>query len=123
MRNALVDSFDLSPERKGLVFEHFLYNQLKNSLLAKNLKGNIQFFRTRSGLEVDFVVTIGQSVWAIEVKSGRIMEEDLKPLRAFTEASGRSVQCVAVGLNESVPRKTKGILICDWRRLLQELGL
>ncbi len=123
VRNALVDSYELSPERKGSVFEHFLYNQIKNSLLAKNIKGKIQFFRTRSGLEVDFIVTIGSSVWAIEAKAGQINDEDLKPLKSFSELAGRKIQCVAVGLNETVPRKTKGILICDWRTLLKEMGL
>ncbi len=123
VRNALVGSYDLSPERKGVVFEHFLYNQIKNSLMAKNLKPQIQFFRTRSGLEIDFIVTIGKSLWAIEAKAGTIAEEDLKPLRAFAELAGRPVHCLAVGLNEPTPRKSKGILICNWRTLLKELGI
>lgn len=123
VRNALVGSYDLSPERKGIVFEHFLYNQMRNSLLARNLKGNIQFFRTRSGLEIDFIVTIGQSIWAIEAKAGKIAEEDLKPLRVFKDLMGRSVHCIAIGLNEPTPRKSKDILICDWRTLLSKMGL
>lgn len=123
VRNALVGSYDLSPERKGIVFEHFLYNQIKNSLLARNQKAEIQFFRTRSGLEVDFIVKFGSLIWAIEAKAGKVAEEDLKPLRAFRELMGRSVHCLAVGLNEPIPRKSKDILICDWRTLLQKLGL
>lgn len=107
VRNALVDSYELSPERKGFVFEHFLYNQIKNSLLGKNIKGKFQFFRTRSGLEVNFIVTIGSSVWAIEAKAGKVNDEDLKPLKSFSELAGRKIQCVAVGLNETVPRKKR----------------
>lgn len=124
VRNALVGSFDLAPERRGLVFEHFIFNQIQNSLLARNLKGKIQFFRTRTGHEVDFVVTIGKDLWAIEVKSGTVNEEDLKPLRAFADLLGRrSVRCITVGMRETLPRKSKGILICDWRTLLSEMGL
>lgn len=123
VRNALVGSYDLPPERKGLVFEHFIYNQIKNSLLARNTKGSIQFFRTRSGLEVDFVVTIGSAIWAIEVKAGKVSEDDLKPLQSFRDLIEKGVNCVAVGLNESTPRKLKGVLICDWRTLLLKMGL
>jgi predicted AAA+ superfamily ATPase len=123
VRNALVGSYDLSPERRGIIFEHFLYNQIKNSLLARNFKGNIQFFRTRSGLEVDFIVTIGSSIWAIEAKAGKIADEDLKPLRTFKALVKGSVHCVAVGLNEPLSRKSKDILICDWRTLLSKMGL
>jgi hypothetical protein len=79
VRNALVGSNDLSPERKGVILEHFLYNQIKNSFLARNLRSTFPFFRTRPGLV------------------------------------GRPVHCVGVGLNEPMPRKSKNILICDWR--------
>ena len=123
VRNALVGSYELSSERKGIVFEHFIYNQIRNSLLARNLKANIQFFRTRSGLEVDFIVSIGKSMWAIEIKTGSIAEGDLKALRVFKSLAGRDVQCIAVGLQESMPRKSKDIFICDWRTLLLKMGL
>jgi predicted AAA+ superfamily ATPase len=123
VRNALIGSFDLSPERKGLVFEHFLYNQIKNSVLAAGKKAKIEYFRTRSGIEVDFVVTIGDKIWAIEAKSGEVLEEDLKPLRLFSGLVSHPIQLLAVGLKEKTRRKSNGILICDWRAMLSEMGI
>lgn len=123
VRNALLGSFDLSPERKGILFEHFLFNQIRNSLLARNIPGKIRFFRTRTGLEVDFIVTMGSTIWAIEAKSGSVDEHDLNSLRTFAKISGRPIRCVAVGLNETLPRKSNDILICDWKTLLQKMGL
>jgi predicted AAA+ superfamily ATPase len=66
---------------EGLVAQHLVaWNAYRGE------KNNIYYWRTRSGVEVDFVV-YGQDVfWAIEVKNAsRIREEDLKPLCAFKE--------------------------------------
>lgn len=123
VRNALTGSFDLAPERKGIVFEHFIYNQIKNSILANARRGQIQYFRSRSGLEVDFVVTLDQTIWAIEAKTGEIIEDDLKALRTFERSTAQPVQCLAVGLRETVHRRSGKILICDWRAMLSEMGL
>ena len=123
VRNALTGSFDLSPERKGLVFEHFIFNQLRNSLLAMNKKPEIKYFRTRTGLEVDFVVTMGKEIWAIEVKTGDVLDEDIKSLKVFERISSVPLRLAVVGLKEKNPRKLKGVLICDWRKLLKEMGL
>jgi uncharacterized protein len=123
VRNALTGSFDLAPERKGLLFEHFIYNQIKNSAMGKDRKVKIEYFRTRSGLEVDFVVTVDSVVWAIEVKAGEIRDEDIKSLRAFADVAVGPIRKMAVGLRETAPRKSKGVIICDWRTMLAELKL
>lgn len=52
------------------------------------------FWRTRSGVEVDFVVYGPDGIWAIEVKNAaRIQPADLSGLRAFREdyADGRTL--------------------------------
>ena len=46
----------------------------------------LYFWRTRGGVEVDFVVYGPRGVWAIEVKrSGSVASRDLRGLRAFLE--------------------------------------
>lgn len=46
----------------------------------------LSFWRTRSGLEVDFVVYGARSFFAVEVKNtGRLRPEDFRGLRAFRE--------------------------------------
>jgi predicted AAA+ superfamily ATPase len=123
VRNALTGSYDLSPERRGLVFEHFIFNQIKNSALARNKKIEIFYFRTRSGLEVDFIIKVEGIVWAVEVKSGSITDDDLKPLRAFRKLCPHPIHPLAVGLKEKTPRKTKDAFVCDWRTMLDRMGL
>lgn len=64
---------------EGLVAQHLMsWNDYGTE------KHDIGFWRTRSGLEVDFVVHGPQGFWAIEVKnSKRIFPSDVKPLEAF----------------------------------------
>jgi predicted AAA+ superfamily ATPase len=46
----------------------------------------ISYWRTRWGLEVDFVVYGPSGIWAVEVKSSdRVRPEDLKGLNAFLD--------------------------------------
>ncbi len=45
---------------------------------------DLYFWRTRAGVEVDFVVYGPGGFWAIEVKNaGRVRPEDLRSLQAF----------------------------------------
>ena len=66
---------------EGLVAQHLVawrdYSKSRNE---------VYFWRTRSGVEVDFVVFGDAGFWAIEVKNTeRIRPEDLRPLITFVE--------------------------------------
>lgn len=123
--NGLLGSFELSQDRLGTLFEHFIYSQLRNSAFAQDEPLEIQYFRTRHGLEVDFVVHWGGKTWAIEAKAGEVQGGDLEGLRAFRRYYPKVHRCVAVGMKEPKNRKRSqdGILICGWEDLLKELGL
>ena len=64
---------------EGLVAQHLkAWNDYNTELHS------IGFWKTRSGLEVDFVVYGPQGFWALEVKNAaKIHSTDLKPLEAF----------------------------------------
>ena len=65
---------------EGLVAQHL------RAWLAYGAGGNLFFWRTRAGSEVDFVVYGPAGFWAIEVKNtGRVRPEDVRPLAAFAE--------------------------------------
>ncbi|MBD3390793.1 MAG: DUF4143 domain-containing protein [Chitinivibrionales bacterium] len=70
------------PALEGLVYQH-LRAWLE---YGKGNGGKLYFWRTRSGLEVDFVVYGEGEFWAIEVKnSERVRPKDLNGLAAFHE--------------------------------------
>jgi predicted AAA+ superfamily ATPase len=66
---------------EGLVAQHL------RAWAAYSLgKNQLYFWRTRSGVEVDFVVYGEAGFWALEVKnSAKVSDSDLRPLRLFND--------------------------------------
>ncbi len=69
--NALRGSFSLNQERVGYLFEHLVFNQIINASTLLQNQLNIYNFRTRGGLEVDFILDIDGKKTAIECKSSQ----------------------------------------------------
>ena len=66
---------------EGLVAQH-----LRAWIDYQEKKHRLFFWRTQTGVEVDFIVYGPQGLWAIEVKNhDRVFPKDLKGLRAFCE--------------------------------------
>jgi len=67
------------PALEGLVAQH-----LRAWIAYRADEARLTYWRTRSGVEVDFVVYGTAGLWAIEVKhGGRVRPEDLRGLEAF----------------------------------------
>ena len=83
------------------------------------LNYEIQFWRTKGGLEVDFILGAGEV--AIEIKgTSRVDGRDLRPLRSFAESHRPRVAIVVC--NEANERKTEqGIRIVPWAVFLERL--
>ena len=120
--NGLLNNFVVSADRKGMLLEHLVYNQIRNSALAQDKDIEIFFFRTRHGLEVDFIVRLDNKIWAIEVKSGAVSKNELSGLIAFREYYPKVHGCIAVSPEER-RRVSNGILICGVAELLKEMKL
>ncbi len=107
----------------GHAFEHFILMELMayRSLSEKDF--DIEFWRTKTGLEVDFVLAKGKI--AIEVKiTDRIDKEDLKGLEAFCEE--HRPQNSFLVCNVPRPRKVvtssgAHIMVIPWRSFLEKL--
>ena len=109
---------DNKGEDFGKAFEHFILMEINayNSYSDSNF--DINFWRTKSGLEVDFVLRKGEA--AVEIKgSSRIDSRDLKSLKAFIEEY--SPKKAIVVCNEKEKRVNGKIQIMPWREFLYEL--
>lgn len=110
------------PEEKGELFgqafEHFIFLEMWTHSSYSELDYEINFWRTKSGLEVDFILGGGEI--AVEVKgTARVDTRDFKPLRAFIETySPRGAYIVC---NEKTRRVHNGIVVIPWREFLQDL--
>ena len=105
-------------EQFGKAFEHFILMEILAHRSYRELDYDLNFWRTKSGLEVDFI--LGHGEVAIEVKgSSRIDSSDLRPLKAFIQEY-RPAKAFVV-CNERLPRVHEGIRILPWREFLKML--
>lgn len=75
---------DLKGEAAGRSLEHYVLTELMAYKYLNDYDFDIRYWRTKTGIEVDFV--LGDAEIAIEVKiSSNIQNQNLKPLRAFME--------------------------------------
>lgn len=97
----------------GRAFEHFLLLEIIAARSYREMDYPIEFWRTKSGLEVDFVLDRGAV--AVEAKA-RVRSGDLRPIRAFVEefAPRRAVVVTA----EADRRRVDGIDIMRYDEFL-----
>ena len=102
----------------GKAFEHFMFLEIAAHDSYNELGYEINFWRTKSGLEVDFV--LGRGEVAIEVKgTDRVDTRDLRPLITFAEEYSPRKSLVVC--NEKVERVHGQIRILPWRKFLSDL--
>lgn len=70
VRNAIVDIITKVEDRgdRGAIFENFFMTEILKEEYLKNFPGEIMFWRTRSGFEIDFIIKNGQELRAVECK-------------------------------------------------------
>lgn len=107
----------IKSELFGKAFEHLIALELRAQLSYLRSNSRLQYWRSTSGFEVDFVV--GQEM-AIEVKASTLVtERDLKGLKALRE-EGLVKRYVIVSLDPK-PRTVDGIQVVPWRAFLERL--
>lgn len=105
-------------EQFGRAFEHFIFMELSAHRSYSDLLYPLHYWRTKTGLEVDFILGSGEV--AVEVKgSARVNNRDLRPMKAFCEE--HSVRLPIVVCNEPAERMVGSIIIMPWRIFLDRL--
>ncbi len=105
-------------EAFGRAFEHFILQEITAYSSYRDLDFDINFWRTKSGLEVDFVLGSGEV--AVEAKGkGRVDKTDLRALHTFAEEfAPKKALVVCTERRERVAGK---IGIVPWRVFLKKL--
>ncbi len=102
----------------GNAFEHFIYLEMLAHSSYHEIDYSINFWRTKSGQEVDLV--LGDGEVAVEVKGSAMVDKRaLRPLKSFIELY--SPRQAIVVCNEKEERLHDGIRIMPWRLFLQQL--
>ncbi|MBN1960953.1 MAG: ATP-binding protein [Deltaproteobacteria bacterium] len=121
--NGLLNNFSVSLDRVGALFEHLLVSQLFATATALDKHVSIHTFRTRGGLEVDFILKIKDKIWAIEAKAtSHPTTHDTNTLLAaskYLPAKTRYILTIPDGASR---RLKNGIEIMALSKLLNELS-
>lgn len=105
-------------EEFGKAFEHFILMEIIAYRAYNAKEFEINFWRTKSGLEVDFI--LGKGEIAIEVKgAGRVDKSSMKGLSVFMEE--HSPKRAIIVCNEREKRIHGNIELMPWGDFLSEL--
>lgn len=86
-------------DERGLLLEHFVGLELARRMSGLWPGGRLYHFRTRHGAEVDYVVESGRELWAIEVKSSRMVDaRDVRGFQALADRTRRLKRRIVVFL-------------------------
>jgi predicted AAA+ superfamily ATPase len=121
--NGLLGNFEVSADRIGRLFEHFIYNQISAAAKAHDRDIRVSTYRTEHGAEVDFIVEVGSKIFALEVKASKnVGASDMRGFESFKEFYGKKFHPVVATLS-SASKVVNGVPVLPWDEALAELGI
>jgi predicted AAA+ superfamily ATPase len=120
--NGMVQNFVVSSDRIGALSEQLVFSQIKNSALSFDKTIEISTFRTRGGLEIDFICKVDNHVFAIEVKSSdNIGLKAIDSLKAFENYYTKKHEKFIFHMGTK-KQKIEGIWCLPWQEGLKGMG-
>ena len=85
----------------GLIFQNFIYNKI-NKEIGDTLK-SVNFWRTKEGAEVDFIIRDGLTLLPVEVKFSNLLKPEIaRSLRSFiNEYKPKEAKTINLSLNSN----------------------
>lgn len=75
----------------GQLYENYIASELLKFIRTNRLETRLTFYRTRSGMEIDFILETENGIIALEVKNrDTVTASDFSALRRLAESSGKS---------------------------------
>ncbi len=104
-----------SPEEiGGACLEGLVAQHLRAWIAYSKGEKTLYFWRTRAGLEVDFIIYGEDTFLAIEVKRSRVISsKDVRPLRTFQEDYPKAKVCLLYGGKERIKINDVLCLPCE----------
>jgi predicted AAA+ superfamily ATPase len=121
--NGLLGNFVASQDRIGALAEQLIHSQLLHSAWARDEEIELSSFRTRKGVEVDFIIKWRKKVYAIEVKTAdHLSSDDCEGLIYFAKKFPKhgGLFIFHLGLKE---QRLGPVWALPWQKGLRELGL
>ncbi len=112
----------ISAEQRGILLETYLLHELKAYRDYADVGGDFFYWRTSSGIEIDFIWQRAETIVAIEVKSTTHWKSDFDSgFRSLLSSFKKPISCYGVYLGNDILKKDYG-LILPWQEFLKQLN-
>lgn len=103
---------------RGALFENFIINEVMKNLLNKGVRPDLYFWADSTGNEIDLLVSQGQRLYPLEIKSADTLRPDFfKNLELFQKLSGTAPDdCYLVYQGTENQDRTNG-KVRNWQAL------
>ena len=109
-------------DERGLLLEHLVAVEIYRRLGSFWPEATLHHYRTRHGVEVDFVLSFGRETWGIEVKSGRRVHTSmLRGLKALAYRNPQVTRKILVFLGPR-PQVVDGVEVLPFTDFLDLLA-
>ncbi|MHB1948789.1 MAG: ATP-binding protein [Gammaproteobacteria bacterium] len=106
---------------KGILFETLVMNELNAHISYESIGGELSYWRTPDGIEIDFIWKRGSAVVAIEVKSStRWKDEYNSGFNSLLSSKIKPKACYGIYLGNEVLKKEFGFVL-PWKEFLKWL--
>lgn len=111
----------MSTIERGVLFETLVFNELNAHISYENTGGELSYWRTAEGLEIDFIWTRGQKTIAIEVKSSSQWKKEYnRGLKSLSSSPIKPTACYAIYCGENILKQDWGFVL-PWQDFLNQL--
>lgn len=112
----------MSADERGILFETTIFNELNARIAYSDKGGELFYWRTPEGTEIDFIWKRGKHVIAIEVKSSARWRDDFNAgFKSLLSSSVKIDACYGIYLGEIILKKEFG-LVYPWKIFLEKLA-
>ncbi|HWU42333.1 MAG TPA: ATP-binding protein [Bdellovibrio sp.] len=99
--NSLLGSYKVTADRRGKLFETFVIVAIRNMLISHSVQFRMSTYRTTNGGEVDLILEVNGTEFAIEIKASKnIGKSDIRGLAGFSEVSNNNPIKMIIYLGE-----------------------
>jgi len=110
-----------SHEEKGILFETLVFNELNAYMSYQNVGGELFYWRTVDGAEIDFIWKRGKKVIAIEVKSTPQWKDQYDTgFKSLLSSTINIHACYGIYCGKDILKKGFG-LVLPWSEFLSRL--
>ncbi len=111
----------MSNEEKGYLFETFIINELRAYLSYQNVGGDLFYWRTQDGIEIDCIWQRGKQIVALEIKSTPQWKSEYQAgFKSLLASEINIKKCYGIYCGNDILKKEFG-LVLPWHVFLKRL--